>query len=923
MRRIFLVFTAVCAPSILLATQPAIRILQPADRSTTEAASVEFTGIALTDSSIVNIYWLDHHGQRGTAQWSASGWRANVPLRPGPNRITVVAVDRENHAGAAQLAIRRDAAPGPQPSEVRSAVWKGRPVTYVVMRETAIVEGDIIIGTGDGGIQPNGFTDSHTNLIWPLAGGVHQIPYTVASGSPNLNAAISYVNSALTGMIQFVPRTSETNYVTFNFDPNDHSYTCLSSVGMIGGQQFISGSVDCAVTGLAHEMGHTMGLFHEHQRPDRNSWITFTPANADKPWLAGNFDFPPTNYQSIGLYGYSSLMHYGPFGFTKNNLPVLESIPAGIPLGNATGYSAGDLDQIARLYGYTPSAVTITTNPAGLQIIVDGVTYAAPQTFAWALNSRHTLNLPADPQQTNPADGSEYAFARWNDAGARSHTISLGGGSGALTAPANKPAVTVYEANFIRLQPFGTSVYPAGTGSVSVSPAPQPVFGGSYFVDRQKITLTAIPNTGQRFYGWFGPPYPQGGNPYPFLIQLPLANAQAGFTTMPVTRISETITGPNTWNPPLYAYVDSNFTYLPQGFSADYSGPAWAAGTNHTIQAPSPDTPVTTNAGYSWNNWSDGGAQTHAITASSSGLKNITASYTPVYRSYAYPQQACATVQYSPSCPNNDCSFPDGTMVTMTATPDPLSGMVFAGWTGDLSGTANPQTTTIHDEFLPVANFNIGPSIISVSSIAPATPVATPGAVDLTVNGTGFVNGSFYTYWDGAYRGNTVISPTQATIHLNAGDLANPGGHDVQVSNFTANCGAAAFTQVLVRATTGTPRLKITKTHQGNFTRGQINATYTVTVTNAATSTGSTSGWVVVSDTIPNGLSLVSMAGTGWQCSGPACYRQNALAPAASYPPITVTVNVSSTAPSSVVNSVTVSGGNSPAAGAADPTTIN
>jgi hypothetical protein len=42
-----------------------------------------------------------------------------------------------------------------------------------------------------------------------------------------------------------------------------------------------------------------------------------------------------------------------------------------------------------------------------------------------------------------------------------------------------------------------------------------------------------------------------------------------------------------------------------------------------------------------------------------------------------------------------------------------------------------------------------------------------------------------------------------------------------------------------------------------------------------------------------------------------------------SYPAITVTVNVSATAPSSVTNAVTASGGNSPAASATDPTTIN
>ena len=108
----------------------------------------------------------------------------------------------------------------------------------------------------------------------------------------------------------------------------------------------------------------------------------------------------------------------------------------------------------------SPTAVTVTTNPAGLQIIVDGTTYTSPQTFNWTLNSKHTLNLPADPQVTSPSDGATYEFAKWNDGGARSHSVTNGGGSGLLTSPAGKPATTVYEANFIRLWPYAASVTP-------------------------------------------------------------------------------------------------------------------------------------------------------------------------------------------------------------------------------------------------------------------------------------------------------------------------------------------------------------------------------------------------------------------------------------------------------------------------------
>jgi uncharacterized repeat protein (TIGR01451 family) len=136
---------------------------------------------------------------------------------------------------------------------------------------------------------------------------------------------------------------------------------------------------------------------------------------------------------------------------------------------------------------------------------------------------------------------------------------------------------------------------------------------------------------------------------------------------------------------------------------------------------------------------------------------------------------------------------------------------------------------------------------------------------------------------------------------------------------FTGGTHSNAFITVLGTVTS----LAITKSHSGNFARGQNGATYAVTVTNGAAA-GTTSGSVTVTETIPTGLTLVSMAGNGWTCAagGNTCSRTDALVPGASYPAITVTVNVASNAPAQAVNHVVVSGGGSPAAAADDVTTI-
>jgi len=98
--------------------------------------------------------------------------------------------------------------------------------------------------------------------------------------------------------------------------------------------------------------------------------------------------------------------------------------------------------------------------------------------------------------------------------------------------------------------------------------------------------------------------------------------------------------------------------------------------------------------------------------------------------------------------------------------------------------------------------------------------------------------------------------------------------------------------------------------------------TYTVGLTVNAPG----SGGVTVTETAPDGLTLVSMAGTGWTCGTPnpanVCTRGDSLAGGASYPAITVNVNVAANATSPQVNTAGVTGGGSAPANASDSTVI-
>jgi len=170
-----------------------------------------------------------------------------------------------------------------------------------------------------------------------------------------------------------------------------------------------------------------------------------------------------------------------------------------------------------------------------------------------------------------------------------------------------------------------------------------------------------------------------------------------------------------------------------------------------------------------------------------------------------------------------------------------------------------------------------------------------------------------------ALSGGSSYNPIAVTVNV----AANAGSPLVNQAGVSGGGSASANTIDSTIILNGSPVLGIAKSHNGNFTQGQQGATYTITVSNAA-GAGITDGTVTVTESVPAGLTLQSMAGAGWNCAVlPTCTNGTALAGGSNYNPITVTVNVSASASSPLVNQASVSGGGSASANASDPTTIN
>jgi uncharacterized repeat protein (TIGR01451 family) len=157
-----------------------------------------------------------------------------------------------------------------------------------------------------------------------------------------------------------------------------------------------------------------------------------------------------------------------------------------------------------------------------------------------------------------------------------------------------------------------------------------------------------------------------------------------------------------------------------------------------------------------------------------------------------------------------------------------------------------------------------------------------PASVALAGGANGITENPGVPY--GATSGTAGISVTNATLSQTSGTLSG------------AQC---------------TPDMTIAKSHVGNFTRG-LNASYTLTASNISPY-GSTSGTVIVNDTLPPGVVPTAATGTGWACSlasqTVSCTDSTVLAASSSYSPITISASIAQTAPATVTNNAIVGGG--------------
>uniref|UniRef100_A0A183C2I2 Metalloendopeptidase n=1 Tax=Globodera pallida TaxID=36090 RepID=A0A183C2I2_GLOPA len=222
------------------------------------------------------------------------------------------------------------------------------PIDDTAMYNQSRFEGDIVNpgllrsilknGTDDETVFTSGL--QHNAVRYPyLKWSGATIPYTVSQqyllyGRDQIVQAIDEYSSKT--CIKFRPKTiGDMEYI--HIFPDDG---CYSLVGKVGGKQPVSLGDGCM------------------SRTDRDEYVNVIWENIDQN-LRDQFDkYSQNMIDFLGTkYDYGSVMHYGPYAFSKNGRPTIQPKQKGKTIGQRLGFSQNDLYKINKLYACpnTPS----------------------------------------------------------------------------------------------------------------------------------------------------------------------------------------------------------------------------------------------------------------------------------------------------------------------------------------------------------------------------------------------------------------------------------------------------------------------------------------------------------------------------------------------------------------------------------------
>lgn len=244
----------------------------------------------------------------------------------------------------------------------------GQPIEVTQIQNINLFQGDIIMPTAEKTLQniKSDFNqDADLNSVylldksddfkfkrWPstkIYYRLHTNPATMGLKS-KIELALRAWEVAKLDFVEANSPLVDHIFFTSNYDQR---FSC-TQVGYHSKKHDVILKSDSDVGTIIHEIGHVLGLLHEHSRPDRNKYIDINHKYVDpvfKNQILSTFEDITFTYTD---YDYESIMHYGEKAYIKKNAPpsawTIKS-RQNIKIGQRNKPSVKDITKVKKLYG--------------------------------------------------------------------------------------------------------------------------------------------------------------------------------------------------------------------------------------------------------------------------------------------------------------------------------------------------------------------------------------------------------------------------------------------------------------------------------------------------------------------------------------------------------------------------------------------